>query len=231
MKINEIDRQEARKIIDQFKRSKSSKEVFYDLCFAICAPQTTFKSNLKVNESLKTYGFFNWEDSMFDTIGIHKLEDIVKPTRFYRNKTKWLIEMKKNYKHIYDSISMINFLERDDPAPRIREWLVENVKGLGMKAASHFLRNLGCEDLAVIDTHILKFFDEHWIEIHTLGKYTLSKEARWAAVGGRGLSKKTYLEIELVFKNIAKDNNLSAAELDAIIWKQRSNTEWKDFVY
>ncbi len=36
-----------------------------------------------------------------------------------------------------------------------RDWLVENITGLGMKEASHFLRNVGYLDLAIIDKHIL----------------------------------------------------------------------------
>ena len=38
-----------------------------------------------------------------------------------------------------------------------RGWLVVNVNGLGMKASSHFLRNLGNQSFAIIDTHILKY--------------------------------------------------------------------------
>src|SRR5256885_1237436 len=39
----------------------------------------------------------------------------------------------------------------------LREFLVDNVKGLGMKEASHFMRNIGIgKDLAILDRHILK---------------------------------------------------------------------------
>ena len=44
-----------------------------------------------------------------------------------------------------------------DSPMELREWLVKNVKGLGYKEASHFLRNIGkSEDLAILDRHILK---------------------------------------------------------------------------
>ena len=39
----------------------------------------------------------------------------------------------------------------------IREWLVENVRGMGYKESSHFLRNIGLgENIAILDRHILK---------------------------------------------------------------------------
>src|SRR5438093_13545617 len=48
----------------------------------------------------------------------------------------------------------------------LREWLVENVKGLGYKEASHFLRNIGLgEGFAILDRHILR-------NLHRLGVIT-----------------------------------------------------------
>ncbi|MEM2604738.1 MAG: N-glycosylase/DNA lyase, partial [Candidatus Korarchaeum sp.] len=37
----------------------------------------------------------------------------------------------------------------------LREWLVKNVKGLGYKEASHFLRNIGHKNVSIIDLHVL----------------------------------------------------------------------------
>lgn len=43
-------------------------------------------------------------------------------------------------------------------AKEAREYLVDNVKGLGFKESSHFLRNIGFSDkLAIIDRHVLRF--------------------------------------------------------------------------
>ena len=42
-----------------------------------------------------------------------------------------------------------------ETSSQAREWLVENVMGLGMKEASHFLRNVGYLDLAILDRHVL----------------------------------------------------------------------------
>lgn len=39
--------------------TKTDEEIFYDLCFCICAPQTTFKSNFAVNQVLQSRDFYN----------------------------------------------------------------------------------------------------------------------------------------------------------------------------
>lgn len=83
----------------------------------------------------------------------------------------------------------------------LREWLVKNVKGLGLKEASHFLRNIGFENLAIIDFHI----------IDILARAKLCEKPKT-------LSKKRYLEIEDILAGIAKETGLTLMELDLYLW-------------
>ena len=82
----------------------------------------------------------------------------------------------------------------------MREWLVKNVKGLGMKEASHFLRNIGFKDLAIIDFHIVDILVENKI---------INKP--------KNLNKE-YIKIEEKLRGIAKKVKLSLAELDLYLW-------------
>jgi N-glycosylase/DNA lyase len=83
----------------------------------------------------------------------------------------------------------------------MREWLVENVEGLGMKEASHFLRNIGYKDLAIIDFHIIDLLErEKLIERPNT------------------LTKNKYLEIENVLREIGNKTGLNLAELDLYLW-------------
>ena len=75
------------------------------------------------------------------------------------------------------------------------------MKGLGYKEASHFLRNIGFDDFAIIDFHI----------IDILSRYNLIEKPK-------ALTKKRYLKIENLLKEIAKKSNLSLAELDLYLW-------------
>lgn len=83
----------------------------------------------------------------------------------------------------------------------MRTWLVNNVKGLGMKESSHFLRNVGYKDVAIIDFHIVDLLVEE-------GLITRPKS----------LSVKKYLEIESILKELGKKVKLNLAELDLYLW-------------
>jgi N-glycosylase/DNA lyase len=85
-----------------------------------------------------------------------------------------------------------------------REKLVQRVKGLGMKEASHFLRNIGFKDVAIIDFHILDLLKEE-------GLIDFDRKTQT-------LTKKKYLEIESVLEGIAKRSGLNLAELDLYLW-------------
>jgi N-glycosylase/DNA lyase len=160
------------------------------------APQTTYKSNRKVSRELWLADFYNKD------IPLHKLEEIVRPARFFRNKSRFLSEAKKKFKYILMCVnSKASSHEK-------RDFLVRHINGLGMKAASHFLRNLGHTDLALIDTHVLKFLSAQ-----------IPK------------NKKEYVSMEDKLSEIANEIDVSIAAMDAIIWKHYSDTPWTEFVY
>jgi len=81
------------------------------------------------------------------------------------------------------------------------EWLVKNVKGFGMKVASHYLRNVGKPEHAILDFHI----------INLLEKEGLIKRPKTLTV-------KKYLEIEKVLYKVAREVNLPMGELDFYLW-------------
>jgi len=88
-----------------------------------------------------------------------------------------------------------------------RKWLVKNVEGLGMKTASHFLRNGGrVKELAIVDTHILKFLK----------------------IEGEVKDQHHYLKIEENFRNIADKLGVSVFDLDAVVWSWYSGIPLKE---
>ena len=197
VKISSKDLIELKKIQRNFKRKKSDEEIFYNLCFCIMAPQTTFISNKRAINDLIGMDFYH------NQIDAQVLEFHIKKTRFYRNKTRYLLEAKERFPEI------LSHLRGKQSAVEKREYLVKNVRGLGYKVASHLLRNLGETNLSVIDTHILKFM----------------------GINKLPSTKNRYLEIEEKFCDIALYNNLSPAMLDAWIWKVYSKTNYEDFDY
>ena len=116
--------------------------------------------------------------------------------RFPNARAKYIAEARKYRVDLNNVISTCSSFD-------IREWLAENVKGLGYKESSHFLRNIGVTDLAIIDFHI----------IDILVKHKLIKRPK-----SKTLTKKKYLEIERVLANLAAKANVTLAELDLYLW-------------
>jgi len=87
-----------------------------------------------------------------------------------------------------------------------RDWLVENITGLGMKEASHFLRNVGYLDLAIIDKHILTHMEEQGI------------------IGERPktLTRRRYLEYEEILIRVAGMLGMSLGMMDLYLWAKKS---------
>jgi thermostable 8-oxoguanine DNA glycosylase len=81
-------------------------------------------------------------------------------------------------------------------------------------------------DIAIIDTHIIKFLAEELCVTFGLTYEEAVKEFRKQATRKEG-----YLGLEKLFQNIAKQNRLSYMELDSYLWKNYSGTSWEDFKY
>jgi N-glycosylase/DNA lyase len=144
---------------------KNEEQAFYELCFCICSPQTKFALNTELNKELQGKDFFNHR------IPYKNLCELTYKVRFYNRKAVYLLEAKTNWKSIWEFINKSDITDFDK-----RLYLVKNVQGLGMKTASHFLRNvLGCEYFAIIDTHILKFLQSEKYA-NQFGYYMLEKE-------------------------------------------------------
>lgn len=85
-----------------------------------------------------------------------------------------------------------------------RNFLADNIPGLGIKEASHFLRNIGYSDsLAIIDVHMLSF----------MKKYALLEiEEKFS------LTRKMYLRIESILRNFVNFHGLNLAIFDLAVW-------------
>jgi len=170
--------------------------IFYCGCFCILAPQAKFKNNSEIIQTLKNKDFFHID------INLNDLIIICRKTRFHNVKSQRLIDFKKVFP------SVLNIIRSDFHSHNIREWLVQHVNGFGMKAASHFLRNVGKQDVAILDTHVFKFLE-----------------------CDPPKSKEAYLMTENIFRNIADKNNLSIGSLDLIVWRHYADVSWEEYLY
>ena len=113
-----------------------------------------------------------------------------------------MLELKEKYENLKKELN---------PSEDKRSFLAKNVKGLGLKEASHFLRNTGHENFAILDRHILK----------NLVKYEAIKEIP------KTLTQKKYLEIEYDFKNFARRVKIPMDHLDLLFWSEETGEIFK----
>ncbi len=119
--------------------------------------------------------------------------------RYPQLRAKFIAEARKHHGSLKETIRSFGSEEN------AREWIVKNVKGLGYKEASHFLRNIGFENLAIIDFHIIDILSKHGLIERP-----------------KTLTKKKYLEIEKILKEIAKKLDMNLAELDLYLWYEET---------
>ncbi len=99
----------------------------------------------------------------------------------------------------------MGFLERFPDPKEARAALAGTVPGLGLKEASHFLRNIGRgRDVAVLDVHLRRFMAESGL----VGEKT--------AYSG---SASCYAKIEGAYASLAFNSGLESGALDLAIWE------------
>ena len=88
----------------------------------------------------------------------------------------------------------------------LRDWLLANVRGLGWKEASHFLRNIGYRNLAILDRHILRNLKRHGV-IRAIPA---------------SLTPKRYRAIEQSFLKFGNAIGIPMDELDLLFWSRET---------
>lgn len=181
--------------LDDFTRVRP-EEYFYELVYCLLTPQSSAKNADAVVDLLRKRGF---AEAGFDPEPV--LRDKTHYVRFHRTKSLHLLKVRSHFPHI------LQRLLNGSSARELREWLVKNVKGLGQKEATHFLRNIGRNgDLAILDRHILRNLKRYGV-LRTLPA---------------GLSKKEYLSIERRFQRFAETIGIPLNELDLLFWSMET---------
>lgn len=190
-------REEVEERLSEFAsfQSKSSRKWFSELCFCILAANAKGENAFKIQKQIGTQGLISYPEN--------KIRSYIRKNnhRFHNNKAKYISEA-RSHLDIKQEIKKIIDKKGEESA---REWLVSNIKGIGYKEASHFLRNIGYKNLAILDRHIINMMSDHNI---------IEKP--------KSLNKKNYLEIEKKFKTLSRKIKMSPAELDLYMWYMKT---------
>jgi len=188
--IKKIQLTETKQIIDnkmyQFSLFEKAPNniLFQELCFCLLAANFNAEKSLKIQEALKEELITLPENDLalkLKSFG-HRHPNI---------RAKYIVEARK---HI---LELKNLYTLENP----RDWLINNVKGLGMKESSHYLRNIGFKDYAIVDFHIVDLLVERKL---------IEKP--------KTITPKVYLHVENILKEIGKLASLNLAELDLYLW-------------
>ncbi len=169
----------------------SAKAWFSELCFCILAANAKSRTSWNIQKELGFRGFMALsQDDLAAVILKNK-------HRFHNTKAKYIIENRQHQ----DIKNKLKPIIGGQGIGSARAWLVANIKGFGYKEASHFLRNVGYFELAILDRHINNVMLEHGI----------IKEIP-------PLSPKNYLEIEKKFLKLSEQTGMQPGELDMYMW-------------
>ena len=170
--------------------TKGDECLFGELCFCILTPQSRAKYCREAVNKMKK------DDKLF-TADAKELLSYLKGVRFPEVKAQRIVQARGKLPELKKMLK-VNPKE-------LREWLMKNINGLGMKESAHFMRNIGFKGLAIIDVHIQNFLRNNGI----------IKE-------NKSLTKKRYNELENRFLELSKELNIPPEELDIAIWMYQS---------
>lgn len=173
----------------------SEDKYFYELCFCICTPQSKAASAMIVQNELESLDFYNNE---VDTTPIlRRKENYI---RFHNQKSNRLQLIKQQWGEI-KAVLKSNISDREK-----REWLNNNVNGIGRKESAHYLRNIGYKNIAILDRHILK----HLVTCGVFDEVpNIATKKRYDLVAGE-------------FFNFSKEVGIPMDELDLLFWAEEA---------
>ncbi|WEU39867.1 MAG: N-glycosylase/DNA lyase [Candidatus Odinarchaeum yellowstonii] len=188
LKSSDVKNKIAERILEFKNTGKGGcEELYKELCYCILT------ANFSAERAIRIHGKIC--ERLCDISG-YELEKILKESGYrFPFKAEYIVSARKYKEAIKD------LLEKNIGEEEFRTWLIKNIKGLGYKEASHFMRNIGYSNIAIIDRHILNILEKFKILNHP-----------------KTLTAKKYMEIERLLREIAAQANLTLAELDLYLW-------------
>lgn len=179
--------------------TKDDHRIFEELAFCIFTANTSAEMGAKAVDAVRNVLINGTADEMTRRLeGIYRFNNVrpahIIHTRSYlKNSLNFRLKNKIN-----------SFKDKNE----LREFFALNrdIKGLGMKEASHFLRNIGFKGYAILDKHIINSLHEFGV-IKTNDKPKNAKE---------------YLEIEQKFIDFSKEIEIDMDELDLLLWSRKN---------
>ena len=174
----------------------NNEDVYIELAFCILTPQSKARGAEKAIDAML-------ENEVFWTGTEEDLVPYLNTVRFKNTKAKNLVLLREFMKDEEGKIITKTLVDKIGDVFEKRLWLVKNIKGIGYKEASHFLRNIGFSDeVAILDRHILK-------NIKKLGVIDDIPKT---------ITPKKYLEIEKKIEKYCREIEIPMDHFDLLLW-------------
>ena len=179
--------------------TKDDYRLFEELAFCIFTANTSAEMGAKAVDVVRNVLINGTVNEM-----TRRLEGIYR----YSNIRPAYIIHTRNYLKNSLNFQLKNKIESFKNKNELRDFFALNkdIKGLGMKEASHFLRNIGFKGYAILDKHIIS-------SLHDFGILKTNEKPK---------NNKEYLETEQKFIDFSKHAGIDMDELDLLLWSRKN---------
>ena len=186
-------------------KNSDDKGIFLELAFCVLTPQSKALNAWSAITKLT-------ENNLLFEGHAEEIAEYLNVVRFKNTKAQNLVKLREEMKNDKgEFITKQLFASMKDSFER-REWIVKNVKGMGWKEASHFLRNVGFgDDLAILDRHILR----------NMQRLNIIEEIP------KTITPKAYLDMESRLRNYVKTIDIPMDEMDLLLWYKEAGEIFK----
>lgn len=182
----------------------TGEDIFYELMFCLMTPQSRaelcWASVLRVRER--------------NILKVKKSEEILEDmagVRFKYKKSGYILEARDKF-FVNGNFNIKEIISGYSDIHKLRSWLVSEIKGIGLKEAGHFLRNIGFgKKITILDRHILK----------NLKKYSVIRDYP------DSLSRGKYFEIEERMLKFSERIGIPPDHLDLLFWFREAGKIFK----
>ena len=206
-KLYKTKKKEITSRLEEFEKclkDKNDEGVFGELAFCLLTPQSKAKCCWDAIRTITSQNLLV-EGTEDDIKGkLHRV-------RFHNKKARYLVGARTLFLN-KGRLSIRTPLKNLPDVHACREWLVRDIKGLGYKEASHFLRNIGLGNrIAILDRHILR----NLVHLDVIQKIPAS------------MSRSGYMQIEQKMAEFAREIHIPLAHLDLLLWYKETGEIFK----
>jgi N-glycosylase/DNA lyase len=193
--------------LNEFKdiyKNGDNKDIFLELSFCLLTPQSKAKTCWKAALELK-------EKNLLFSDNAKKISTVINSVRFKNKKSEFIILARKMFFN-NGNLPLKEKIESFSDNFERRLWFANNIKGMGLKEASHFLRNIGFgKNLSILDRHILK----------NLALLKVIPEVP------SSITPRIYFEIEKKMTAFSEKIGIDMEALDFILWYKEAKEVFK----